>query len=193
MLAPSEEIYDWLGHGIYFWEGSESRAMEWARSKHERGIIEKPAIIGAIIRLGNCLDLLDDRSIKHVSTTYDILDEEFSKIGKPLPKNRVLDANGISFRRELDCKVIQRLHELNNESIAASLNLKTTTGSRNKKLIQTHPDFIDSIRGMFPEGDELYPLAGFRASNHIQLCIVNPNCVLGYFKPKENDCNYKNF
>ena len=29
-LRTSENDYDWLGHGIYFWEGNSSRAMAWA-------------------------------------------------------------------------------------------------------------------------------------------------------------------
>ncbi len=57
--------------------------------------------------------------------------------------------------------------------------------------IQRHPDFIDSVRGMFPEGELLYPNAGFREKNHIQLCVINPNCIIGYFEPKQVNANYK--
>jgi ribulose-5-phosphate 4-epimerase/fuculose-1-phosphate aldolase len=31
MLRPSQNAYDWLGHGIYFWERSAVRAMRWAQ------------------------------------------------------------------------------------------------------------------------------------------------------------------
>jgi len=42
----------------------------------------------------------------------------------------------------------------------------------------------DSIRAAFPEDRPLYEGAGFRAKNHIQLCIVNPErCIKAYFKP----------
>lgn len=27
----SENSYDWLGHGIYFWESNPDRALDWAR------------------------------------------------------------------------------------------------------------------------------------------------------------------
>jgi hypothetical protein len=190
VLAPSEKAYDWLGHGIYFWEGSESRALDWAKSKKN---IKAPAVIGAIIRLGNCLDLLDDRCIRALSTTYEMLVAECAVIGEVLPENKKVDANGISFIRDLDCKVVMRLHEMNNDQIAQDLNLKNTTSVKNKKAIQTHPEFIDSVRGMFPEGNELYLNAGFRAANHIQLCVVNPNCILGYFNPREPDPKFKIF
>ena len=29
-LKQSDNTYDWLGHGIYFWENSPSRALEFA-------------------------------------------------------------------------------------------------------------------------------------------------------------------
>ena len=31
-LKRSENAYDWLGNGIYFWENSYERAMEWAKT-----------------------------------------------------------------------------------------------------------------------------------------------------------------
>ncbi len=33
-LKASENSYDWLGHGIYFWEQNLKRAKEWATRKH---------------------------------------------------------------------------------------------------------------------------------------------------------------
>lgn len=29
-LAPSTKSYDWLGHGVYFWENDPARGLEWA-------------------------------------------------------------------------------------------------------------------------------------------------------------------
>jgi len=62
-LVHRKNKYDWLDHGIYFWNNSPSRALEYAtflkdnpqRSKQK---IEHPAVIGAVINLGVCLDLL---------------------------------------------------------------------------------------------------------------------------------------
>ncbi|TSA32147.1 MAG: hypothetical protein D4R64_16610 [Porphyromonadaceae bacterium] len=41
-----------------------------------------------------------------------------------------------------------------------------------------------SVRGVFFEGKELYPNSGFREKNHIQICVRNPNCIKGYFLPR---------
>lgn len=35
---PSENEWDWLGHGIYFWEHSPGRALRWAEEKHGRRV-----------------------------------------------------------------------------------------------------------------------------------------------------------
>lgn len=61
-FKASVNKYDWLGSGIYFWENDPQRAMEFAQSvvedhRQSKGVIEKPAVIGAVIDLGNCLDL----------------------------------------------------------------------------------------------------------------------------------------
>jgi hypothetical protein len=48
----------------------------------------------------------------------------------------------------------------------------------------------DSVKGVFWEGDELYPNAGFREKDHIQICVRNPNCIKGYFLPRELNSKY---
>ena len=46
-------------------------------------------------------------------------------------------------------------------------------------------------RTVFLEGLDLYPGAGFKAENHIQVCVRNPNCVKGYFLPREKDGRWR--
>lgn len=58
-FKKSIEDYDWLGHGMYFWENSEKRALEWARKKQKAGTLKKPGVIGAVIDLEYCFDLLE--------------------------------------------------------------------------------------------------------------------------------------
>src|SRR5689334_4210881 len=53
---PSKNEWDWLGHGIYFWEHSPSRAARWAKQHYGR----RGDVIGAVIQLGRCFDLLDE-------------------------------------------------------------------------------------------------------------------------------------
>ena len=55
-FLPSENAYDWLGSGIYFWEANPGRAHDWAvhhaeRIKQKTGSIVEPFVVGAVIDL----------------------------------------------------------------------------------------------------------------------------------------------
>jgi hypothetical protein len=43
----SQNDYDWLGEGIYFWENGADRALKFAHDQKRRGKAKKPAIVGA--------------------------------------------------------------------------------------------------------------------------------------------------
>lgn len=165
-LKNSENAYDWLGPGIYFWENSPERALKWAKENARRGGV-KPAVIGAVIDLGFCLDLLDDDSITTVRAAYEGYRETCDKAGLPLPQNREKD--GHLLYRPLDCAVIKFLHSINEDR-----------GNRP----------FDSVRGVFTEGDPVYEGSGFLNKSHIQICIRNPNCVKGYFRVRHRVQNY---
>ena len=53
VFKASDNKYDWLGKGIYFWESDPYRAQAWAK----KSFGSKGAVIGAKIRLGICFDL----------------------------------------------------------------------------------------------------------------------------------------
>jgi len=160
-LEASINIYDWLGHGIYFWESNPKRAYEYAYElKNRKGIIKNVAVIGAIIDLGHCLNLMESTSLQTVKQGYDSLVEIFNNTNVEIPKNRNIGSSMDLLLRNLDCAVIETVHELGNKK-------------------------FDTVRGLFIEGKELYPNAGFREKNHIQICVRNPNCIKGYFKPLE--------
>jgi hypothetical protein len=64
---PSANPYDWLGHGIYFWEYAPERARTWGEG----------GVIGAVIQLGRCLDLTEIRYTNLVSLAYQTAKKEF--------------------------------------------------------------------------------------------------------------------
>ena len=60
-FQPSMNDDDWFGNGVYFWEYAPQQAWWWARELKKK---EEPAVVGAMIRLGNCFDLLDPVNIE---------------------------------------------------------------------------------------------------------------------------------
>lgn len=172
LLKKSENAYDWLGPGIYFWENSPSRALEYAnvlknnptRSRQE---ITTPGVIGAVIDLGHCLDLLDYENLQILKGAYKLIEKTYEK--SELPRNRSVGSSSELLLRDLDCNVIKTVHDIQAYSSSKP---------------------FDSIRAVFSEGEEIYPNAGFREKNHIQLCICNPNCIKGFFLPRSLDNNF---
>ena len=69
-LKPSQNAWDWLGHGIYFWEDSHNRALRWANeeTKQRGSKIKSPAVLGAVIDLGNCLNLSETDALALVKS-----------------------------------------------------------------------------------------------------------------------------
>ena len=79
-MTSSENDYDWLGKGIYFWEDAPIRARDWAARKFGEA---DAAVLGAKIRLGHCLDLVDMDSYVILRQAYQAL----SDAGEKLPQN----------------------------------------------------------------------------------------------------------
>jgi hypothetical protein len=170
-LTQSINKYDWLGHGIYFWDNSPARALEYATFLKQnpgraKKAIKKPAVIGAVINLGLCLDLLDFENLELLKLGYQILETSHKTSGFKMPDNKTAGNTNDLLLRELDCAVIEMLHQVR----------------KNEDL-----PMFDSVRGVFWEGNPLYPNAGFREKDHIQICIKNPNCIKGYFLPRLKD------
>jgi hypothetical protein len=165
-MRRSENNYDWLGNGFYFWEGNYHRALEYAQvlTKHPRRKgpkIETPYVVGAVIDLRHCLNLLDHNALELVRTAYTELETNLTLLDDELPKNIGGDEDLV--QRHLDCAVIETLHE-SNESAGGQP--------------------YDSVRSVFCEGKALYPNAGFREKNHIQICVRSEECIKGFFLPR---------
>ena len=79
-----------------------------------------------------------------------------------MPVNKNVKGNNDLLLRELDCAVIERIHQYNKD-----------TGEKP----------YDSVRGIFIEGKPVYNESGIMEKTHVQLCIINPNCIKGYFSP----------
>ena len=168
-LRPSDNDYDWLGNGIYFWLNDPLRAFEWAvsKSKERNSYVKEPAVIGAIIDLGDCLNLCERESILLLQRSYNELSSAAEQSGidfKEEFKNSKPDPNGFKLIRKLDCIVIRYAHDL------------VESESDGRKF--------DTVYGYFQEGNEAYPGAGILEKSHIQIAVRNTNCIKGYFLPR---------
>ena len=160
-LRPSNNPWDWLGPGIYFWEHNPYRALKYAEEAAQlqqkfSGKIKTPFVLGAIIELGNCMNLIESRSNSFVKIAHSVLLDSVCNIGGKMPINK--GAN-----RQLDCTVIKSTHEL---------------------IKRIGLPAYDSIRCPFHEGGPLYEGANFTERLHIEICVRNPDSIKGYFLPR---------
>ena len=146
-LKMSANPYDWLGNGVYFW------AYEWAVELGQREKINKPSVLGAVLDLGNCLNLLERRSIDLLSEGFSLLEDKCKSEQIELPVNANIGKDNGWILRNRDCAVIEEIH--------ASFR------RRDKQPF-----------------DSAYPGSGFKKKTHIQICVKNPNCILGCFIPR---------
>lgn len=160
ILNNSQNDYDWLGSGVYFWVDSFERGYEWAKKSSS---IKDPYVIGAFIYPKNCLNLTDygvSTLLKESYKEYKMLCEIS---GIELAKNDVIQ-NGIYMRRKLDCSIINYIHSIREDQ---------------------SKEAFDSVYGVFEEGSSIYPNSGINEKTHIQLAVRNHDCIIGYFRPKE--------
>lgn len=159
----SQNDYDWLGEGIYFWEANPLRGLQFAQevATREPKRMKKPFVIGAILDLGYCLDLTTSAGLRMVREAYLAMEEAYKILKEPLPMNRPGQ-----FRHPLDCAVINYLHQI--------------------RIDRKQPP-VDSIKAIFQEPPKLYPGSVFMEKNHIQIAIRNLDCIKGVFRvPKKH-------
>jgi hypothetical protein len=154
----SNNDYDWLGPGIYFWDANPLRGLEFAvESSRRKGLEYISAVrdrgsyrIGFVPRSHNV------RRPGWVRIAYGSLVEVTRAAGLNLPSN-----SKDKLRRNLDYAVVRRLH-----TILEAQNLPA----------------IDTVKGVFTEGPPAYPGAGFREKTHIQIAVRNARCIKGVFR-----------
>jgi hypothetical protein len=156
-LTPSDNDYDWLGPGMYFWESNPGRAQEFAEEKRKRREkIRDPFVVGAVIDLGLCLDLTTKDSIESLRLAYEALLEAFNLTGQNPPVN-----GPEHWRRRLDCAVFRTLHQV---------------------LESAGAQQIDTVRGVFTEGCPIYAGSALLEKTHVQIAVLNPECIKAVFR-----------
>jgi hypothetical protein len=124
--------------------------------------IKEPFVVGAAIELGFCLDLTTSTGIQAVASMHRDFLDYCKKANFEVPVN--VGGKDLLFRN-LDCAVISHIHRVRK---AAGFQA------------------FDTVKGVFIEGDRIYPESGFFAKTHIQVCVRTLACIKGVFRiPKD--------
>jgi hypothetical protein len=155
-FSPSRNSHDWLGHGVYFWEHAPKQALWWARRRYG----PDAAVVASMIRLANCLDLLDPENAIGLRAFHNELDATARADGKSLPSNH-------NTKKYRDCFVLEAYYAHSER-----------TGDR-----------IDTGRGVYVPtpgqtsigggGVRLWDRSWLTLDAHIQICVRSAACILG--------------
>jgi hypothetical protein len=158
-FRPSENDYDWLGAGVYFWEYGPDRALQFARDQERRGRVAEPAVVGALVQLGNCFDLMDTAHTRELARAYRQYRSIVARDGTALPRNAGTTPD--KKLRRLDCSILNYyLSSVDNVGV------------------------FDTVRCGFIEGERAFPGSGIYRQSHIQIAVRDPACILGVFRPR---------
>jgi hypothetical protein len=171
-ILQSHKDYDWLGPGAYFWESDPDRAFEWARWKASIDHYKDPVVIGAVIDLRNCLDLVSRKDIELLRRAHSSFVRVQTEANLPIPKNSSPKGAKDKDRvlRYLDCAVLRHLHQIIDS------------------LAESDPGItpFDTVREMFVEGGRAYAGSGFYRKSHVQIAVRNPACIKGVFFARDH-------
>jgi hypothetical protein len=146
---PSTKSYDWLGQGVYFWEYAPKQAWWWTKDHRKNA---RPAVVGAMIRLGNCLDLLDPANVRSLKGVHDDILPIWHSQKIPIPTNGQ-DKMG------LDCAIMNWVYTQSDETATP----------------------IETCRGVFVptnRAKRVWKRSWIYDEAHIQICVRNQQNIL---------------
>jgi hypothetical protein len=154
-FIPSQNPYDWLGIGVYFWQDAPYRAFDWAgihtRRHHE---YDEPAVIRSIIQLKReeCMDLLDWQT---TGGWAGIL----SKTHQYLRKHQDLPQQRLGRRA--------KLHPLDKVVVDYAIdNILAANGLQ-----------IKAVRAGFEEGKKIFVRSALYDRTHVQVAIRDTSII----------------
>ena len=152
-FQASQNNYDWLGDGVYFFQDAPLRALEWARERYGR----EGAVVGAHIRIVNCMDLLDVAWNDVLSDGHD----SYLKLLRDLGQSSPAQSDGA--------------HPLDREVINYTINVLNEGGAN-----------IACVRAAFREGRQVYPDSAFFDRSHVQIAVRDVNtCIQDVWRESE--------
>jgi hypothetical protein len=146
-FRASDNDYDWLGTGIYFFQDAPLRAKQWAIEQHP----QNPAVICARIQLDNCVDLFDVSWFPLLKDVYNLFIEQYQTTDRPLPRQNPFRSKA----HRLDC---------------AFFNYAS-------QFLSSQGQTVSSTRAVFVEGEHLFPDSAIFDLAHVQIAIKNPALI----------------
>lgn len=183
-LKPSNNPYDWLGPGIYFYEADPERALEHAStvSNHpERFLsaaaIATPAVIGVALNVSRWLDMSTRVALQEFEIAAKTCREGFASKGTPVNANRpAFEGDEDNLRRPFDKQTFTLLHGMRELEYNSAIKEKRYLDAAELRPYQ-------AVRSAFTQGKSIAGHSEFGIKNHTQIALIDSGCIKGYFIP----------
>lgn len=178
----SSNPYDWLGDGLYFFEGDWSRALKLATSSHEhpallltRRPIATPAVVGAVLEVDRWLDLTTQAGIADFTQAAQAVVDGSVRKGTPPPHNKpAFDGDQDLLHRAFDKAACDMVHTFRRLLHQQALEDQVT-----EEILASAP--YQATRGAFEQGGLVSTGSSVCADTHIQIAVHDLTCIKGWF------------
>lgn len=181
-IMISNNDYDWLGTGAYFFQDAPLRAWKWATNWATVASGEAPAVIAADIDLDGCFDLLDIDNWRFIETAYNRFNFVYRSVGLPVPAQAapiVRSAGGQRYHVASPQPVVGQSGRNLVDCAVVRLALQLFTKSTGKT--------VRSVRGAFIEGREMHDNSYFFDHMHVQIAVLKTRGVLSNFTIEDSN------
>jgi hypothetical protein len=165
-LVPGENYWDWLGHGIYFFEAGKHHAHAYAEKYCDGG---PPCVVEAEINMNGCLDFFDLPAKAKYVEEYDAYYHVFGR--ENMKRLRQDDR-----RRPVDCAVFNFMYA-NLEQEGVPVPVVRCMFESGGPAWEDH-DEADPRRRLSS--------SGVSALGHVQILVRDPAAIIGPLRPSED-------
>lgn len=151
-IQLSEQEWDWLGAGFYFWEDSPARAWNWCDERHPG---QTACILDATISLQHCLNLADPDGVAILEPYFDLYVATYGE-------SNVATLRETDRFRQLDCRIINYACERLREN---EIEVHVVRGA------------FEEGSSIFDGGDGM-PSSKLRKLSHVQLAVRNHQAII---------------
>lgn len=178
----SRNAYDWLGDGMYFFEGDHQRALKLAvaaqtRPEHllSKQPIATPAVVGAVLDVDRWFDLTTQIGILNFTTASAAVTLAHEHAGKEIPVNKAaFPGDEDLLHRAFDKAVCDMVVEYRKLFFEQALSDGNAEG-----IIASAP--YQAARGAFEQGKLIAEGSSIHTDTHIQIAVRDLSCIKGWF------------
>lgn len=193
---PSQNPYDWLYDGMYFFEGDSARALKLAKAASGRPTqsltrqpIATPAVVGVVLDIDRIFDLTTQNGIDNFAVAAANIEAAYKHDGKPVPKNApAFEGDTENLHRAFDREVCRMVHEYRNTAHSQAIMFAAQALQNEDyaqaalyaaEIAQSAP--YQASRGAYEQGKLVDPSSAIYDDTHLQIAVHDLSCIKGWF------------